>query len=308
MDAIFHRSHIIVLPFGKHMRENAAKIKIVKNPAALQKFSKKMQALGKSIGLIPTMGALHKGHASLIEMSAKNNDITIVSIFVNPAQFGANEDFAKYPRRLRADAMLCAKAGANIIFAPEPQDMYLEPLQTYVHNPGLEHLYCGKYRPTHFAGVLSVVAKLFNIALPSRAYFGDKDFQQLHLIKKMVYDLNFPVKIIGVKTVREKSGLAMSSRNEYMTPKERASASSIYAGMMSAKKLCSQHSSVAKLKNAIQKKIQQAGGKIQYIEVANKDDLMPAKTKVPKDAVILLACYFGKTRLIDHLVVARTMA
>jgi len=283
------------------MRKNAAKIKIIKSPAALQKFSKKMRALGKSIGLVPTMGALHKGHISLIEMSAKNNDITIVSIFVNPAQFGTNEDFAKYPRRLKADAELCAKAGANIIFAPEPQAMYPLPLQTFVHNPSLEHLYCGKYRPVHFAGVLSVVAKLFNIALPSRAYFGEKDFQQLHLIKKMVYDLNFPVKIVGAKTIREKSGLAMSSRNEYMTPKERTAASSIYAGMLAAARLPPTVATVAKLKTIIQKKIQQAGGKIQYIEIANKSDLMPAKTIAPKNTVILLACYFGKTRLIDHL-------
>jgi len=278
------------------MRKNAAEIKIIKSPAALQKFSKKMRALGKSIGLVPTMGALHKGHISLIEMSAKNNDITIVSIFVNPTQFGANEDLAKYPRRLKADAELCAKAGANIIFAPEPQAMYPLPLQTFVHNPSLEHLYCGKYRPVHFAGVLSVVAKLFNISQPSRAYFGEKDFQQLHLIKKMVQDLNFPVKIISAKTIREKSGLAMSSRNEYMTQKEKEAASSIYAGMMAAKKT---GKSLVELKNIIQKKIQQAGGKIQYIEIANKSDLMPAKTT--KNAVILLACYFGKTRLIDHL-------
>ncbi|MDR2583915.1 MAG: pantoate--beta-alanine ligase [Fibromonadaceae bacterium] len=278
------------------MRKNAAEIKIIKSPAALQKFSKKMQAQGKSIGLVPTMGALHKGHASLIEMSTKSNDITIVSIFVNPAQFGANEDFAIYPRRLKADVKLCATAGANIIFAPEPQAMYPLPLQTFVRNPSIEHLYCGKYRPTHFAGVLSVVAKLFNISLPSKAYFGEKDFQQLHLIKKMVHDLNFPVKIIGTKTIREKSGLAMSSRNEYMTQKEREAASSIYAGMITAKKT---GKSLAELKTIIQKKIQQAGGKIQYIEIANKSDLMPAKTT--KNSVILLACYFGKTRLIDHL-------
>jgi len=291
------------------MRKNATKIKIIKNPVALQKFSKKMQAQGKSIGLVPTMGALHKGHTSLIEMSAKNNDITIVSIFVNPTQFGANEDFAIYPRRLKADAKLCAEAGANIIFAPIPQAMYPLPLQTFVHNPDLEHLYCGKYRPVHFAGVLSIVAKLFNISLPNKAYFGEKDFQQLHLIKKMVHDLNFPIKIIGAKTIREKSGLAISSRNEYMTQKEKAAANSIYAGMITAKKFCNRSRgrptclppTVAKLKTIIQKKIQQAGGKVQYIEIANKSDLMPVKTIIPKNTVILLACYFGKTRLIDHL-------
>ena len=284
------------------MRKNAEKVKIIKNPAVLQKFSKKMQALGKSIGLVPTMGALHKGHVSLIEKSAKNNDITIVSIFVNPTQFGKNEDFAKYPRRLKKDAELCKKAGANIIFAPDSQVMYPEPLQTFVHNPALEHLYCGKYRPIHFAGVLSVVAKLFNITLPTRAYFGEKDFQQLYMIKKMAYDLNFPVKVIGAKTIREKSGLAMSSRNEYMTPEERAAASSIYKGMMEAKKNCRRgRPTCLPLTAAIQEKIEQAGGKIQYIEIANKADLKPANAIIPRKTVILLACYFGKTRLIDHL-------
>jgi len=261
-----------------------------------------MLSQGKSIGLVPTMGALHKGHIHLVETSAKNNDVTIVSIFVNPTQFGANEDFAKYPRRLQMDAKLCAEAGANIVFAPEPKDMYPEPLQTYVRNAELENVYCGKWRPGHFAGVLSVVAKLFNIALPSKAYFGEKDFQQLHVIRKMVFDLNFPVKVIGVKTIREKSGLAMSSRNEYMSLKEREAASSIYAGLLEAKKMYERGIySVAKLKGIVEKKIKQAGGKIQYVEIANKNDLQPIKTKVSKNAVILLACYFGKTRLIDHL-------
>ena len=284
------------------MRKNARKIKIIRSPLVLQKLSKKMLAQGKSIGLVPTMGALHKGHISLVEMSVKNNNITIVSIFVNPVQFGANEDFAKYPRRLQADAKLCAEAGADIIFAPAPKDMYPMSLQTYVRNVEIENIYCGACRPGHFAGVLSVVAKLFNIALPSNAYFGEKDFQQLHVIRKMTCDLNFPVRIIGAKTIREKSGLAMSSRNEYMSKEERAAASSIYVGMLEAKKMYRRGiNSVAKLKKAIFEKIEQAGGKVQYVEIANKDDLMPVKMKILKDAVILLACYFGKTRLIDHL-------
>jgi pantoate--beta-alanine ligase len=284
------------------MRKNSKKIKVIRKALELQKFSKKMLLQGKSIGLVPTMGALHRGHIHLVETSSKNNDVTIVSIFVNPTQFGANEDFAKYPRRLQMDAKLCAEAGANIVFAPEPKDMYPEPLQTYVRNAELENVYCGKWRPGHFAGVLSVVAKLFNIAFPSRAYFGEKDFQQLHIIRKMAFDLNFPVQVIGVKTIREKSGLAMSSRNEYMSLKEREAASSIYAGLLEAKKMYEQGiDSVAKLKGIVEKKIKQAGGKIQYVEIANKNDLLPIKTKVSKNAVILLACYFGKTRLIDHL-------
>ncbi|MCL2100094.1 MAG: pantoate--beta-alanine ligase [Fibromonadales bacterium] len=284
------------------MRKNAKKIKIIRSPLVLQRLSKKMLAQKKSIGLVPTMGALHKGHISLVEMSVKNNNITIVSIFVNPVQFGANEDFAKYPRRLQADAKLCAEAGADIIFAPAPKDMYPMSLQTYVRNVEIENIYCGACRPGHFAGVLSVVAKLFNIALPSNAYFGEKDFQQLHVIRKMTCDLNFPVRIIGAKTIREKSGLAMSSRNEYMSKEERAAASSIYVGMLEAKKMYRRGiNSVAKLKKAIFEKIEQAGGKVQYAEIANKDNLMPVKTKILKDAVILLACYFGKTRLIDHL-------
>jgi len=284
------------------MRKHAEKIKIIRSPLALQKISKKMLAQGKSIGLVPTMGALHKGHVSLIEKSAKNNDITIVSIFVNPVQFGANEDFAKYPHRLLADAKLCGEAGASIVFAPEPKDMYPLPLQTFVHNPVLETLYCGAYRPRHFAGVLSVVAKLFNITMPGKAYFGEKDFQQLHLIRKMACDLNFSVKIIGAKTIREKNGLAMSSRNEYLSLEERVAAGSIYAGLLAAKKLHGQGvGSVAKLKCVVKETIERAKGKIQYIEIANKNDLMPVGTKVLKKAVILIACYFGKTRLIDHV-------
>jgi len=284
------------------MRRHTEKSKIIRSPRALQKISKEMLAGGKSIGLVPTMGALHKGHISLIKKSVKNNDITIVSIFVNPAQFGANEDFAKYPRRLLADAKLCGKAGANIVFAPEPKDMYPMPLQTFVHNPMLENLYCGAYRPGHFAGVLSVVAKLFNIALPSKAYFGEKDFQQLHLIRKMTCDLNFPVKIIGAKTIREKNGLAMSSRNEYLSLEERAAAGSIYAGLLAAKKLHGQGVvSATKLKCVVKERIERANGKSQYVEIVNKNDLMPVGTKVLKKSVILIACYFGKTRLIDHV-------
>jgi pantoate--beta-alanine ligase len=284
------------------MRKNPKKIKIIRKASELQKFSKKMLAQGKSIGLVPTMGALHKGHASLVEMSAKSNDVTIVSIFVNPTQFGANEDFAKYPRRLQADAELCTEAGASVVFAPVPADMYPLPTQTLVRNAELETMYCGAFRPGHFSGVLSVVAKLFNLALPGKAYFGEKDFQQLHVIRKMAFDLNFSVQVIGAKTIREKSGLAMSSRNEYMSLKERKAASSIYAGLLEAKKMHKHGiSSVAKLKQIIKNKIEQAGGKIQYIEIANKNDLLPLKTKVSKNAVILLACYFGKTRLIDHL-------
>jgi len=284
------------------MREDQGTFKIIRKPVSLQRFSKKMLAAGKSIGLVPTMGALHNGHASLIEMSAKNNDITIVSIFVNPTQFGANEDFAKYPRRLRADLKLCRNAGAAIVFAPHPKDMYPLPLQTFVHNPALETLYCGAYRPIHFAGVLSVVAKLFNIALPSKAYFGEKDFQQLHLIRKMAADLNFPVKVVGAKTIREKSGLAMSSRNEYMSSEERAAASSIYAGMCEAKRLLRRgETSVAKLKEVVRGIIEWAGGKIQYVEIVSKGDLTPITGKIKKKTVILLACFFGNTRLIDHL-------
>ncbi len=284
------------------MRKNEEKIKIIRSSLALQKNSKKMLAQGKSIGLVPTMGALHKGHVSLIKKSVKDNDITIVSIFVNPVQFGANEDFAKYPRRLLADAKLCGEAGASIVFAPQPNDMYPFPLQTFVHNPALESLYCGAYRPGHFAGVLSVVAKLFNIAAPSKAYFGEKDFQQLHLIRKMACDLNFPVKIIGAKTIREKNGLAMSSRNEYLSLEERVAAGSIYAGFLAAKKLHGQGVvSVAKLKSVVKEIIERASGKVQYVEIVNKNDLMPVRAKVLKKAVVLVACHFGKTRLIDHV-------
>ncbi|GHV16016.1 pantothenate synthetase 1 [Fibrobacterales bacterium] len=280
--------------------------KIIHKVAELQKFALNARAKGKSIGLVPTMGALHDGHISLVLRSAKDNDICIVSIFVNPIQFGKNEDFDKYPRRLKIDAELCGAAGASVIFAPSASDMYPVPIQTLVRNFELEGLYCGAYRTGHFSGVLSVVAKLFNISLPKIAYFGEKDYQQLFLIKKMVFDLNFPVKIVGMPTIREKSGLARSSRNEYMTAEEREQAAAIYAGLKAARQKFENGTvSCAELKKIVKKYIENAGGKIQYVEIAKDSDLLSIKSaKITEPSVILVACFFGKTRLIDHIIIA----
>jgi pantoate--beta-alanine ligase len=257
---------------------------------------------GKKVGLVPTMGALHEGHLSLVDRSARDCDFTVVSIFVNPLQFGANEDLDKYPRRLREDAALCAERGADFVFAPNSKEMYGDSPQTFVYNPELENIYCGLYRPGHFQGVLTVVAKLFLAVQPTHAYFGKKDYQQAYMIRRMVLDLNFPLQVVSLPTKREKSGLARSSRNEYMSAEERSAAASIYAGLRAAKDAYgSGERRVPALRKMVGSFIGKSGGNVQYIEIASRKALAPQSGVLKVPAVILVACYFGKTRLIDNL-------
>jgi pantoate--beta-alanine ligase len=257
----------------------------------------------KHIGLVPTMGALHEGHLSLIRASAAENQITVVSIFVNPLQFGPGEDLEKYPRRLEADAQMCAAAGADVVFAPEYREFYTEKHQTYVVNEDVSALYCGFYRPGHFRGVLTVVLKLFMVSLPQKAYFGKKDYQQAWLICKMVQDLSVPVEVVLCKTIREPSGLAMSSRNEYMTPNQRTQAACIRQAMLKVKAdFALGERRVAALKQSIRQTLQQAGvDRVQYVEFAAIDSLLPLEGSIATNAVLLIACYMGSTRLIDNL-------
>ncbi len=277
-------------------------MKIVKTISALRKLLAAERAEGKNIGLVPTMGALHDGHMSLVRKSAKDCEVTVVSVFVNPIQFGKNEDLDKYPRRLKADAELCEANGADYIFAPSVEEMYPLPQQTYINNEELESLYCGSYRPGHFRGALTVVAKLFLIVGPTHAYFGRKDYQQAFLIRKMVDELNFPIKIGIVPIGREKSGLARSSRNEYMSAEERDSASSIYTGLCAAKDAYKAgERRVAALRKLVAKSIEAKGGKVQYIEFASRSTLAPQEGKLAEPVAILVACYFGQTRLIDNM-------
>lgn len=277
-------------------------MQIVKTIASLRKILAAKRRDGQTIGLVPTMGALHPGHLSLVAKSARECDITVVSIFVNPLQFGKNEDLDQYPRRLQEDAALCAESGATYIFAPSATEMYPDAPLTFVNNEELESLYCGTFRPGHFQGVLTVVSKLFLITMPTRAYFGRKDYQQAFLIRKMVDDLNFPIKIGILPISRERSGLARSSRNEYMSADERTRAAAIYAGLRQAGQAYKDgERRVATLRRFIEKSITQAQGKVQYIELVSRKTLAPLTGTLAEPVAILVACHFGSTRLIDNL-------
>ena len=279
-------------------------MKIVKTIAELRAELLPLKKAGKSIGLVPTMGALHEGHMSLVDASAKENDVTVVSVFLNPIQFGKNEDLDKYPRRLEKDAELVDAHGGNFVFAPTPAEMYPDgdPL-TLVRDETMECLYCGATRPGHFRGVLTVVTKLFNISGADRAYFGKKDYQQAFLIKRMVKDLNMPIEIHTLPIVREASGLARSSRNEYMNDVERGAAVAISKALLDAKASYEAgEKEVNRLRSKIQENVAKAGGVGQYIEIASQKTLF-ANTSgtVDEPSVILIAAFFGKTRLIDNM-------
>lgn len=279
-------------------------MKTFNDPSKLQKWSDKIRIEGKKIALVPTMGALHEGHISLIERAKKAGaDEIVVSIFVNPTQFGPNEDYAAYPRTEKADAAKCKKAGATAIFFPTPSNMYLENHSVYVDEGMLSQGYCGAMRPGHFRGVCTVVAKLFNIVHPHMAVFGQKDFQQAAIIRRMVRDLNFGIEIIVAPIVREESGLAKSSRNSYLSEDEKARAVVLSQSLKLAKEAVAQKGEVAwsQLKKKMMGLIEKAGLRPDYIEAADADDLTPVK-KLKKGNVILLAAYCGKTRLIDNAV------
>lgn len=279
-------------------------MKLIKTISEMRAALLPLKKEGKTVGLVPTMGALHEGHMSLVEASAKENDVTVVSVFLNPIQFGKNEDLDSYPRRLEKDAELVESHGGTFVFAPSVSEMYPDgdPL-TLVRDESLEHLYCGAYRPGHFRGVLTVVSKLFNISGADRAYFGKKDYQQAFLIRRMVKDLNFPVEIRLMPIVREDSGLARSSRNEYMDDAERNAAVAISKALLAAKaSYDSGESSVNALRSKIQESIAHAGGVVQYVEIASRETLQANSTgTIDAPSVILVAAFFGTTRLIDNI-------
>lgn len=279
-------------------------MKLIKTISEMRAALLPLKKAGKTVGLVPTMGALHEGHMSLVEASAKENDITVVSVFLNPIQFGKNEDLDSYPRRLEKDAELVEAHGGTFVFAPSVSEMYPDgdPL-TLVRDESLEHLYCGAYRPGHFRGVLTVVSKLFNISGADRAYFGKKDYQQAFLIRRMVKDLNFSVEIRLMPIVREDSGLARSSRNEYMNQGERNAAVAISKALLAAKaSYDSGERSVNTLRSKIQESIAHAGGVVQYVEIASRETLQANSLgTIQEPSVILIAAFFGTTRLIDNI-------
>lgn len=256
---------------------------------------------GRSVGLVPTMGFLHEGHLSLIRRARKENKIVIVSIFVNPAQFGSNEDYAEYPRDLRKDSALCRKEGVDYIFYPTVRTMYPKGYSTYVKVEGLAGNLCGKFRPAHFRGVTTVVAKLFNIADPDTAYFGQKDAQQAIVIKRMAVDLNMGVRIKVMPTIREKDGLAMSSRNAYLSADERRAAPTVYRALQLARDLIKLGDrDAANIISEMRKMLSLVASRIDYISIVNPKDLRDLET-IRAKALVAVAVWIGETRLIDNI-------
>ena len=279
-------------------------MRIIRDISQMSFLTRKLRLQGKGIGFVPTMGALHQGHLSLIRKARKENDIVVASIFVNPTQFGPKDDFKKYPRHFNQDVRLCKKGGVDIIFYPQANRMYPDNYKTYVDIEELGGLLCGRFRPGHFRGVATIVTKLFNIVEPHIAYFGQKDAQQAVIIKKIVDDLNIPVRIKVMPTAREDDGLAISSRNAYLSQRERSDAVVLFRALTLARNLVAQGNRntfyiIQKMGRLISQK---KNAKIQYISIVNPRDLSPLE-RVSGKALISLAVWIGKTRLIDNIII-----
>lgn len=277
-------------------------MQIVKTIEEVRKAVKQWKREGLTVGLVPTMGYLHEGHKSLIERAVKENDRVVVSDFVNPTQFAPNEDFESYPRDIEADAQLCESAGASMIFNPEADEMYTDAL-TFVDMNKITKVLCGKTRPIHFSGVCTVVSKLFNIVTPDRAYFGQKDAQQLCVIKKMVKDLNFDIEIVGCPIIREADGLAKSSRNTYLSADERRASLCLSRALNIGRKMIDGgEKSAAAVTDAVRAEIEKEPlAKIDYAKMVDLDMLEPLEA-VKKPLLCAVAVYIGKTRLIDNFI------
>ena len=276
-------------------------MKIFHQPKELQEYALNCKRSGKRIALVPTMGFLHAGHASLIDIARERGDEVIVSIFVNPTQFAPTEDLDKYPRDFENDCKLCEAHGATAVFAPQPEDMYAPDRSIWVDETTLSKVLCGKSRPIHFRGVLTVVSKLFNLTLPDVAVFGKKDAQQAIIIKRMVRDLDFPVEIVLGDLIRDTDNVAMSSRNRYLTEDERVRARSISQSVFAAEaKLKSEGvKAVSEVIADAVKRISDAGGVVDYVEVRDADNL-EEPTSSSKELLFAVAAVFGTTRLIDN--------
>jgi pantoate--beta-alanine ligase len=279
-------------------------MKLIKSIASMQRLASR---LPRPAVLVPTMGALHEGHIALVRLAKRHagkNGTTVATIFVNPTQFGPNEDFAKYPRRLEEDCALLKQAGCDLVFAPATDDMYFADRSVTVTETSLTTIMCGASRPGHFAGVCTVVSKLFNLTQPNMAVFGEKDFQQLAIIRRMVRDLNFPVQVISHPIVREPDGLALSSRNRYLTPEERREASIIYQTLLRGEqKLREGAESTKQLANWMRKEISCASNaRVDYV-VAVDPATLRQREKLERPVLLAAAVFFGSTRLIDNRLV-----
>ena len=273
--------------------------------ADVKKYVKEWKKNGETIGLVPTMGYLHEGHASLIKKAREQNDRVVVSDFVNPTQFGPNEDLEQYPRDFEADKKLCAGLGADLIFHPTPEEMYGKDHFTKVHVDTLTAGLCGAVRPVHFDGVCTVVTKLFHIAEADRAYFGQKDAQQLAVVKRMVHDLNYNIEIVGCPIVREADGLAKSSRNTYLSPEERKAAVILSASLKEGKKaIDAGEKDLHKITDIITKKLEtEPLARIDYVSAVDFNLLQPKDRLDGEETLIAIAVYIGKTREIDNIIV-----
>lgn len=278
-------------------------MKIINNIKEIRKQVKDWKNDGLSVALVPTMGYLHEGHESLIKKASEDNDKVIVSIFVNPMQFGINEDLSTYPRNIDRDSDICEKNGASLIFNPSVEEMYTDGFSTFVDLNNLTSGLCGKSRPTHFRGVCTVVSKLFNIINPDKAYFGQKDAQQLSIIKQMVTDLNFDIEIVSCPIVREADGLAKSSRNTYLSKEERQASTIINKSLKKAKALIKSGERDSKniidfIKNEINK---EPLAKIDYVSIVDNNTIKSITT-VEEGSLIAVAVFIGNTRLIDNFI------
>lgn len=274
-------------------------MKVTKTVEETRKLVKAWKQEGKSIGLVPTMGFLHEGHASLIRRCREENDIVVVSDFVNPTQFGPNEDLEAYPRDFKRDSELCESLGADLIFHPEPEEMYHDP-HAFVSIDLLSETLCGKTRPIHFKGVCTVVSKLFHIVTPDKAYFGQKDAQQLAIIRKMVQDLNFDIQIVGCPIVREEDGLAKSSRNTYLNAEERKAALCLSKAIRRGMDVIHPQANASEVLGEMRAIIEaEPLARIDYVSMVDALTMQPVE-KVKKNVLVAMAVYIGKTRLIDN--------
>jgi len=277
-------------------------MKIIDSPKEMQKQARLLLQSGEYISFVPTMGYLHAGHVSLMKIAREYADTVVVSIFVNPMQFGPNEDFKDYPRDFEHDEKLCREAGVDILFYPNPENMYLDDHSIWLSEESLSTVLCGASRPGHFRGVCTIVAKLLNIVQPDFMVLGEKDAQQLRVLRRMVRDMNFHVEIIAAPTVREADGLAMSSRNKYLTPAERKEAVCLFQSLEKAKALfAAGERDAEKITAPVRAVIEATSGKVDYIEIVDDETLQPIRM-LEKPALLALAVKFSGARLIDNTV------
>ncbi len=278
-------------------------MQVIEKPKQMQSLSEGLRREGKRIAFVPTMGYFHEGHLTLMREAKRLGDILVISIFVNPLQFGPSEDYERYPRDLERDLKMAEGVGVDIVFCPQVYDMYPSNFQTYVEVSELQKYLCGKFRPGHFRGVATVVLKLFNIVKPHVAVFGLKDYQQYLIIKRMVEDLNLDIEVVGIPTVREEDHLAASSRNVYLNAEERKAARALYKALMEAKRLFEEgERSASKILEASRRVIEQEPlVNLQYLELCDPETLEPLSGDI-KRALLAVAAWVGKTRLIDNII------